>query len=110
MRTLKTVVVAVVLCAMFSPAMGLAKTEPPVASVPARQVVQTGVALAGGVASTANALNTGNTQSGQSSEASQYAQREQQSKDVQDFKGGAVYLYFGSGVVLALIIIILILL
>jgi hypothetical protein len=107
MRILKTAVVAVVLCAMFSPAIGLAKTEPAVASVPARQVVQTGVALAGGVASTANALNT---QNAQTSESSQYAQREQQSKDVQDFKGGAVYLYFGSGLVLALIIILLILL
>ena len=53
----------------------------------------------------ANAASCGDA----GSEASQYAQREQQSQQqgVQDFRGGAVYVYFGSGVVLALIIIIL---
>jgi hypothetical protein len=107
MKAFRTVVVAVILSAMFSPAISQAKIDPATAPVPARQIVQTGVTLAGAVASTANALNT---QSTQSSESSQYAQREQQSKDVQDFKGGAVYLYFGSGVILALIIILLILL
>lgn len=107
MKLFRTVVVAVILGAMFSPAISQAKTDPATAPVPARQIVQTGVTLAGAVASTANALNTQTTQS---SESSQYAQREQQSKDVQDFKGGAVYVYFGSGLVLALIIILLILL
>lgn len=107
MRAFRTAVVAVILGAMFSPSIGLAKTEPATQPVPARQIVQTGVALSGAVASAATALSTENTQS---NESAQYAQREQQTKDVQDFKGGAVYLYFGSGVVLALIIIILILL
>ena len=59
------------------------------------------MALANVAAGTANA---------QTSESTQYAQREKQSQDLQNFKGGAVYLYFGSGVVLALIIILLILL
>jgi uncharacterized membrane protein len=105
MRAFRTVVVAVILSAMFSPAIGLANTESATAPVPARQIVQTGVTLAGAVASTANALNTQNTQS---SESSQYAQREQQSKDVQDFKGGAVY-YIGGATLVLLIILLIIL-
>jgi hypothetical protein len=103
MKAFRTVVVAVILGALFSPAMAMAKTEPQaVPPVTAQQVVTAGVALA-------NAAAT-NAQTTQSSEAAQYAQREQQAQDVQNFKGGAVYVYFGSGVVLALIIIILILL
>ena|SRR6188768_3258848 len=104
MKAFRTVVVAVILGAMFSPAISLAKTEPATAPVPARQIVQTGVTLAGAVASTANALNTQNTQS---SESSQYAQREQQSKDVQDFKGGAVYIYGGGALLILLILLII---
>ena len=46
----------------------------------------------------------------QTPEGAQYAQREQQSQGVRDFKGGAVYVYFGSGVALVLIIILLLLL
>jgi len=94
-------VVAVVIGAIFSPAMGMAKTEPRTPPVAARQIASTAVALGSAAASTANV---------KTSEATQYAQREQQSQGVRDFKGGAVYVYFGSGVVLALIIIILLLL
>lgn len=105
MKAFRTVVVGVILGALFSPAMAMAKTEPQaVPPVTAQQVVTAGVALANAAATGANAQTT------QSSEAAQYAQREQQAQDVQNFKGGAVYVYFGSGVVLALIIIILILL
>ena len=101
MKAFRTVVVAVILGAMFSPAMALAKSEPVTAPVAAaRTLASTGVALANAAASTMNA---------QSSEGTQYAQREQQSQDVQNFKGGAVYVYFGSGLVLALVIILLIL-
>jgi hypothetical protein len=89
MKAFRTVVVAVILGAMFSPSISLAKSEPAAQPVPARQIVQTGVVLANAVESTAKAVNAQ-----QSSESSQYAQREQQSKDLQDFKGGAVYLYF----------------
>ena len=104
MRAFRMAVVAVVIGAIFSPAMGMAKTEarPPVAAE--QRLASTAVALTNAVASTVNA---------QSSEASQYAQREQQdqkAQNVQNFRGGAVYLYFGSGVVLALVIIILLLL
>jgi hypothetical protein len=94
MRLLRTVLVAVLLGSFFSPALGVARTEPrtqPVAAQP----------LAAAPAATPKA---------ETGEAAQYQQREQQSQDLQNFKGGAVYLYFGSGVVLALIIIVLILL
>ena len=99
MKTFRAVVVAAILGSFFSPAMGVAKAEPrlpPAATQPATPATAP-------VATNAAASTSGG-------EAAQYAQREQQAKDVQDFKGGAVYVYFGSGVVLALIIIILILL
>ena len=98
MRIFRTVVVAVLLGAFFSPAVGLAKTEPRVAPAVTEPV------------SGAASAPTSSSTSSSSSEGAQYAQREQQSQDAQNFKGGAVYLYFGSGVVLALIIIILLLL
>ena len=97
MRIFRTAVVAVLLGAFFSPAVGLAKTEPRVAPAVTQPV--TGAAAAPASPSRSS-----------SSEGAQYAQREQQSQDAQNFKGGAVYLYFGSGVVLALIVIILLLL
>ena len=98
MRIFRTVVVAVLLGAFFSPAVGLAKTEPRIAPAVTQPV-------SGAAAAPASSSSTSS-----SSEGTQYAQREQQSQDAQNFKGGAVYLYFGSGVVLALIIIILLLL
>jgi hypothetical protein len=98
MRIFRTVVVAVLLGAFFSPAVGLAKTEPRVAPTVTEPV------------SGAAAAPTSSSTSSSNSEGAQYAQREQQSQDAQNFKGGAVYLYFGSGVVLALIIILLLLL
>lgn len=103
MRLFRTVVVAVLLGAIFSPAMGLANTEPRVSPAEARPLAAATLALA---RSTAVAVNA------QAGEAERYAQREQQSqqKGVQDFRGGAVYVYFGSGLVLVLIIILLILL
>ncbi len=94
-------VVAVVIAAIFSPAMGMAKTEQRTPPVAAQQVASTEVALGNAAARAVNA---------QTREAAQYAQREEQSQGVRDFRGGAVYVYFGSGVVLALIIILLLLL
>jgi hypothetical protein len=104
MRLFRTVVVAVLLGSFFSPAIGLANTEPRVSPAEARPLAAATLALARSAALAA--VNP------QASEAERYAQREQQSKSqgVQDFKGGAVYVYFGSGVVLLLVIIILILL
>ena len=103
MKALRTAVVALVIAAIFSPAMGMAKTEPRTPVAPAAPVAAQRSPLA--VALTNVAVSTLNAQK---AEAAQYAQREQQSQGVRDFRGGAVYVYFGSGVVLALIIIILI--
>ena len=100
MKAFRTVVVALIVGAMFSPAMAAAKSETRTPPAAVRPIASTTVALANGAASAA---------SPQTNEAAQYAQREQQSPGVQDFKGGAIILYFGSGVVLALIIIILLL-
>ena len=98
MRIFRTVVVAVLLGAFFSPAVGLAKSEPRVA--PAVTEPVSGAAAAPASSSTSSS----------SSEGAQYAQREQQSQDAQNFKGGALYVYFGSGAaLLAVILLILIL-
>jgi cobalamin biosynthesis Mg chelatase CobN len=45
-----------------------------------------------------------------SSEAGSLAAREQQARDLQDFKGGGVSIYIGSGVLFIVLIILLILL
>jgi uncharacterized membrane protein YidH (DUF202 family) len=97
MRAFRTVVVAVILGAMFAPAApALAKSEPRTAPIAAETVPVAARALA------ATALATA------ADEAARYAAREQQSADLQSFKGGAVYVYFGSGLVLALVIILLV--
>jgi hypothetical protein len=98
MKIFRAVVVAVILGSFFSPAVGLARTEPRLPPAATQPVTPAATPVAANAATTNGA------------EAATYAQREQQSKNLQDFKGGAVYVYFGSGVVLALIIIILILL
>jgi len=97
MRIFRTAVVAVLLGAFFSPAVGLAKTEPRVAPAVTEPVA--------GAAAPASSST-----SSSSSEGAQYAQREQQSQEAQNFKGGALYIYFGSGAaLLAVILLILIL-
>jgi hypothetical protein len=101
MRAFRTVVVAVILTALLSPAASLAKTEPQAPPVAARQVGETALTLTNAAATAANVAI---------GEAARYSQREQQSKALQDFKGGAVYVaYVGSGVVLVLLLIILVL-
>ncbi|HMF39490.1 MAG TPA: hypothetical protein VKQ32_02290 [Polyangia bacterium] len=98
MRALRTGVVGLILISMLSGAApALARSEPKPAPIAAEalQVATT-------VASAVSKLAAGD-------EASQYARREQQSQGVQDFRGGMVYVYFGSGLVLALVIILLIL-
>src|SRR5262245_10173147 len=100
MKIFRTVVVAVLLGSFFSPALALAKNEPRLPPAVTQPVAAT----------TAPGANTANATSSQSSEAARYAAREQQSQDVQNFKGGAVYVYFGSVGILLLVIIILLLL
>jgi hypothetical protein len=103
MRIFRTVVVTVLLAAFVSPAVGLAAAGPrlPAAVRP----------LTAGAVTLANVAATGaNAQPAQSGEAAQYAEREQQSQDLQNYKGGALYVYFGSGAALVLFIILLIIL
>ena len=44
-----------------------------------------------------------------SGEIARLAQREQQAQNLQDFRGGAAYIYVGSGALLVLVIVLLIL-
>ena len=98
MRIFRMAVVAVLLGSFFSPAIGLAKTEPRVAPAVTQPVSGEAAAPASSPSSSS------------SSEGAQYAQREQQSQEAQNFKGGALYIYFGSGAaLLAVILLILIL-
>jgi Tfp pilus assembly protein FimT len=55
----------------------------------------------------APAPSTGKTQS---AEVAKLAAREKQAQEQQDFKGGAAYIYVGSGALLVLVIVLLILL
>ena len=93
MKTFRTAVIAVLLAIWSFPAVSLAAPPPsppaatqPVAPAPATQ------------------------KQAAPDEATEMAQREQQASDLQDFKGGAVYLYFGSGVALVLLIILIVIL
>jgi hypothetical protein len=93
MKTFRTAVIAALLALWSFPAVSLAAPppSPPVAAQPVAP---------------AAATDKRATQS----EATDLAQREQQAPDLQDFRGGAVYLYFGSGVALVLLIILIVIL
>lgn len=96
MTLIKRIVVAALLAVWCFPAAGFAKTEP--VNPPAI---------------TAPIGATGTTQArAQSTEAASLATREKQAQtqNLTDFKGGAVYVYLGSGAVLVLVIILIILL
>ena len=93
MKTFRTAVIAALLAIWSFPAVSLAAPPPsppaatqPVAPAPATQ------------------------KQAAENEAVEMAQREQQTPDLQDFKGGAVYVYFGSGVALVLLIILIVIL
>jgi hypothetical protein len=95
MKRIRQAVVAVLLAVWFFPGAGFAKTaapNPPSFSEPS--------------ASPKSAAPARSSQT----EAANFAARENQAKDLSDFKGGAVYVYLGSGAVLVLIIILIILL
>jgi hypothetical protein len=93
MKTFRTAVIAVLLAIWSFPAVSLA-APPPSPPAATQQVAPAPVTQK-------QAAET---------EAAEMAQREQQTADLQDFKGGAVYLYFGSGVALVLLIILIVLL
>jgi hypothetical protein len=90
-------VVAVILTAMFSPAAALAKSEPRTAPAATEQAPAAALTRSINVAS--SVVN----------EAARYAQREQTSQDQQNIKGGAVNIVAGSGLVLVLLIVLIVL-
>jgi hypothetical protein len=96
MTLIKRIVVAALLAVWCFPAAGFAKTQP--ANPP-------------GISAPAAATEAASTRS-QSAEVAGLAAREKQaqSQNLTDFKGGAVYVYLGSGAVVILVIILIILL
>ena len=98
MGTLRRLVVTALLAVWSFPAVGLAKPligpEAPVASAPAPRAAQ------------ANPQGSGSSRS----EAEGFAAREKQAADLQDFRGGGVSIYIGSGAALVLLIILLVIL
>jgi hypothetical protein len=93
MKHIRRMVVAALLAVWFFPAAGLA--SPPPASAPALS---------------APALQGEGANRPSSAEMAGFAAREKQTPNLGDFKGGAVYIYLGSGAVLVLVIILVILL
>jgi hypothetical protein len=100
MKLFRRLVVAALLAVWFFPSASFANSEPvtpPVASTPMAQMAQMAPTAATSPPSA-------------SAEVASLAAREKQAQNLTDFKGGAVYVYLGSGVVLVLVIILLILL
>jgi hypothetical protein len=96
MTLIKRIVVAALLAVWCFPAAGFAKTA---------QVDPPAITTQMGATGTAQART-------ESAESATLATREQQaqSQNLTDFKGGAVYVYLGSGAVLVLVIILIVLL
>ena len=96
MTMMRRLVVAVLLASWTFPAAGFAKSEPaspPAATAPASSMAPT------------------STRSENAEVAALTAREKQaQNQNLTDFKGGAVYVYLGSGAVLVLVIILIILL
>jgi|SRR4051812_36177078 hypothetical protein len=102
MNQIRKVVVAVLLAVWCFPALSQA--------APSRGNEEKLPAAVTETAAQRTPAPTQSTQAPASSEAQKLSQREQQTPDLQDFKGGGVYIYMGSGVLLVLVIILLILL
>jgi hypothetical protein len=95
--TMKRVVVAVLLAVWSFPAVSLARSTP--SDPPAFPALVTGKAARGD-----------RPKDQASAEASALAGRERQAADLQDFRGGGVTIYIGSGVLLIVVIVLLVLL
>ena len=102
MNKIRGLVVGVLLAVWCFPALSSAKGLPPEATPPPA-LVATGTTETG----TRGASSPASSTDGQ---AGSLAQREQQASNLQDFKGGSAVVFVGSGTVLVLVIILLILL
>ena len=95
MNQIRGIVIATLLAVWCFPAVGAAKTPaPPAPSSETAAAVSTTPAAPASDGSEATAL----------------ASREARSRDLQDFRGGGVYIYVGSGVLLVVVIILLVVL
>ena len=95
MNAIKRVVVATLLAVWCFPAVSMAKPAPKDPAPLAAQAVST-------VPAASDEDNGAQTES--------LAAREQKARELQDFKGGGVYIYLGSGALLVVVVILLILL
>jgi hypothetical protein len=100
MNKIRGLVVGMLLAIWCFPAVSSAKALPP-APTPPPAFVATGT----------TATETTNTSAASStdSQSANLAQREQQSRNLQDFKGGTAVVYIGSGTLLVLLILLIIL-
>ena len=97
MNQIRGTVVAVLLAVWCFPAVSSAKALPPESPPPPASVAT----------ATTAASSTG---AESASLSASLAQRERQTPNLQDFKGGGVTIYIGSGVLLIVLVILLILL
>jgi hypothetical protein len=101
MNKIRGLVVGVLLAVWCFPALSSAKGLPP-ASPPPPAFVATGTTATENGAASTSASST-DAQSGS------LAQREQKAPNLQDFKGGSAVVFVGSGTVLILIILLILL-
>jgi len=101
MNKIRGLVVGVLLAVWCFPALSSAKALPPEPAAPAW--------VATGTTATGTGAGSSRTSSTDSQSAS-FAQREQQATNLQNFKGGSAVIFIGSGTVLILLIVLLILL
>lgn len=95
MNAIRRVVVATLLAVWCFPAVSMAK---PAANAPAPLAAQAG--------STRRVASAGD----QGTDAESLAAREQRARELQNFKGGGVYIYLGSGALLVIIVVVLLVL
>jgi hypothetical protein len=95
MKRIRGIVVAALLAVWCFPAIGSARSLPPEPAPPALSVPN-------GAAAAATAPG--------GADAASLAAREHQAPDLQDFKGGGVSIYIGSGALLVIVIVLLIIL
>jgi hypothetical protein len=101
MNKIRGLVVGVLLAVWCFPALSSAKALPP-APVTPPALVATGTMETGRSAASSAASST-------DSQSASFAQRERQASNLQDFKGGSAVIFIGSGTVLILLIVLLIL-
>jgi hypothetical protein len=105
MNKIRGLVVGVLLAVWCFPALSSAKALPPEPAAPAWVAAGTTATGTG-----AGSSRTSSTASSTDSQSASFAQREQQATNLQNFKGGSAVIFIGSGTVLILLIVLLILL